>query len=407
MIDLGKTELAGLEGTYRIIDLLDESPVGTIYLAIEREFSEQVLIKALPASGSEARTEFAKRFSREAKILQTLDSPYVPRVRDWGADQGLIFIVTEHAPGKTLLKLLQEAPQGHLETKQTLDLARKIGLALEAIHAHGIVHRDIKPRNILVTREGQVKLTNFGLAEHLDTDRLAEGDGRTLAYLAPEQSDASRAVDIRADLYAAGAVLYEMLAGRPPFEAANNIQLVMKILTSAPPPLYRMRPDLPLSVHRVVEKSLAKKVEERYQTPREFVEAIEQITLDDAAVAVIPTPKAKVDTPSEGLAMAFMLSAANKKYKIPQARSLIGRRNRTTGETPDIDLGDEADGDTVSRKHAIIVRDSDNNAWSLEVHPGHKNIVKINGHKIESDSLALHDGDDIQLGAIHLTFKTG
>ena len=146
--------------------------------------------------------------------------------------------------------------------------------------------------------KGKSASTNFGLAEHLDTDRLAEGDGRTLAYLAPEQSDASRAVDIRADLYAAGAVLYEMLAGRPPFEAANNIQLVMKILTSAPPPLYRMRPDLPLSVHRVVEKSLAKKVEERYQTPREFVEAIEQITLDDAAVAVIPTPKAKVDTPS-------------------------------------------------------------------------------------------------------------
>ena len=404
MIDLGKTELAGLEGTYRVIDLLDESPVGTIYLAIEREFSEQVLIKALPVSG-DARGDIAKRFSREAKILQTLDSPYVPRVRDWGADQGLIFIVTEHAPGKTLLKLLQEAPQGHLEAKQALDLARKIGLALEAIHAHGIVHRDIKPRNILVTREGQVKLTNFGLAEHLDTDRLAEGDGRTLAYLAPEQSEAGRPVDIRADLYAAGAVLYEMLAGRPPFEAANNIQLVMKILTSAPPPLYRMRPDLPLSVHRVVEKSLAKKVEERYQTPREFVEAIEQITLDDAAVAVIP--KAKVDTPSQGLAMAFLLSAANKKYKIPQARSLIGRRSRTTGETPDIDLGDEADGDTVSRKHAIILRDSDNNAWSLQIHPGHKNIVKVNGHKIESGSLALHDGDEIQLGALHLTFKTG
>ena len=156
MIDLGKTELAGLEGTYRIIDLLDESPVGTIYLGIEREFSEQVLIKALPASGSEARTEFAKRFSREAKILQTLDSPYVPRVRDWGADQGTHLHRHRTRAGQNAPQTLARVPQGHLETKQTLDLARKIGLASEAIHAHGIVHRDIKPRNILVTREGQV-----------------------------------------------------------------------------------------------------------------------------------------------------------------------------------------------------------------------------------------------------------
>jgi len=407
MIEVGKTDLAGLEGKYRIVDVLDESPAGTIYLGLEREFSAQAPIKALPAAG-DARAEFSRRFSREAKILQSLNSPYVPRVRDWGADQGFIFIVTDHTPGKTVLRLLQESPEGRLDSPLALDLTHKIGLALDAIYAHGIVHRDLKPRNIIYTREGGVKLTNFGLAEHLDPDRLAVSDPVTLAYLAPEQSEAGRPVDIRADLYSAAAVLYEMLAGRPPFDAPSNIQLLMKILTTEPPPLYRIRPDLPLAVHRFIEKALAKKPDDRYQTPREFTAAIERIRLDDGGPPPPPKPavESEVETPSLGLAMAVMVSAGNRRYRIPKSRSLIGRRNRTTGEKPDIDLNDENDSDTVSRKHAWIIRDSERDLWQLEPYTSHKNIIKVNGQKLEAGSINLRDGDEILLGAVRLTFRT-
>lgn len=409
MIEVGKTDLIGLEGKYRIIDLLDESPAGTIYLGLEREFSEQVVIKALPEAG-EARAEFARRFSREAKILQTLNSPYVPRVRDWGADQGLIFIVTDHAPGKTLQRMLQESPDNRLDAPLAIDIAHKIGLALESLSAHGVVHRDLKPGNILLTRDGQIKLTNFGLAEHLDPDRLATGDSVTLAYLAPEQSEAGKPVDVRADLYSAGAVLYQMLAGRPPFEASSNIQLLMKVLTSEPPPLYRLRPDLPLAVHRFIEKALSKKPDDRYQTPQDFIAALDKIRLDEALPPAQPAPPQAAATemrvPQQQVIRAILVSATNRHYQIAKARSIIGRRNRTTGETPDVDLNEEAEADTVSRKHVWLVRDSNGDGWFLEPYAGHKNIVKLNGQKIETASARLRDGDELQLGAVRLTFRT-
>lgn len=277
MIVEGKTELKGLKASYRILSKLEESQISTVYIALETEYKETVAVKTVPRK-LDPKGGFVRRFRQEARILNELRSRYIPAILDWGDNDEYIFIVMEHTPGKTAADLLAESSSGFLDEKYVLDIGMQVARALQETHANQIVHRDLNARNILVSRDNQVVIRDFGLAEHIEITRASTSEAvGTVAYMAPEQAEPGESVDIRADIYSLGAVMYEMLTGHVPFEDSNFMQLMLKIAQSDPVDISRYRSDLMEDTTAIVMRCLEKKPERRFQTPDQLAASIERI----------------------------------------------------------------------------------------------------------------------------------
>ncbi len=247
---------------FRILEQLGAGGMGVVYLAEDLRLGRRVALKFLPPQALPGDEELA-RFRREARTAASLSHPNVCTIFEIDEHDGRPFIAMELVEGRTLAALIAEGP---LPLARALDIAVQVADGLIAAHARGIVHRDLKPANVMVTGAGLAKIMDFGLACAGEGTRLTR-EGSTLgtvAYMAPEQAR-GEAVDRRADLWALGALIYEMLTGRRPFRGEHDPAVVYAILHEEPEPPTALRTGVPLELERIVLKALCKRPEDRYQ----------------------------------------------------------------------------------------------------------------------------------------------
>jgi eukaryotic-like serine/threonine-protein kinase len=257
-----------LLGRYEVGRLLGAGGMAEVFEGRDRLLARRVAIK-VPLSQHAHDPEFAQRFRREAQAAASLSHPGVVAVYDTGSENGTHFIVMEYVDGRTLKDVIRaEAP---LYPDRAAEICADVCAALAAAHARGLVHRDVKPANIMLMPDGRVKLMDLGIA------RVAAGETATQTaamlgtaqYLSPEQAQ-GQAVDYRSDLYSLGCCLYEMLTGTVPFRGATPVAIAYRHVREDPTPPRQLNPDVPPSLEAVCLKAMAKRPEDRYQTAAEF-----------------------------------------------------------------------------------------------------------------------------------------
>jgi len=261
-------------GPYKILSLLGEGGMGEVYLAQDMRLGRQVALKRLPAQFT-IDPDRVHRFEQEARAVSALNHPNIVTIHEIGESNSLHFITTEFIDGETLRQHLSGAP---MNLDEVLDVATQIASALQAAHEAGIVHRDVKPENIMLRRDGLVKVLDFGLAklephqtlvnpQALNGSAVKTNPGvvmGTVHYMSPEQARGAE-MDARTDIWSLGVVLYEMVAGRTPFKGETSSHVIVSILESEPRPLSR-EVEAPVELERIISKALSKERAERYQT---------------------------------------------------------------------------------------------------------------------------------------------
>jgi serine/threonine protein kinase/tetratricopeptide (TPR) repeat protein len=272
---------------YKILEKLGAGGMGEVYLAEDTRLGRKVALKVLPAS-YQYDPERRERFLREARAASALRSPNVAAIYDIGDSDNAMFIAMEYVEGELLSNKLET---GRLNFHLAIDIATQVAEALDEAHSLGIIHRDIKSSNLIVTPRGLVKVLDFGLAKMVappretDTDRTARLGMETapgvilgtVAYMSPEQARGLE-VDTRSDLFSLGVLLYEMLTGKRPFEGGTTGDLLVSILSREPEPLAHVPVDIPAEMQWVISKALRKDKTLRYQTARDFIIDLKNLT---------------------------------------------------------------------------------------------------------------------------------
>jgi serine/threonine-protein kinase len=274
-----------LGGRYRLEGLIGRGGMASVWRATDTVLEREVAVKRLHAR-LHADPDLAERFRREGRAVARLSHPNLVRLLDQGTDADEPFLVFELVDGEDLKTLVRR--DGRLDPARAARICAQVAKALDAAHAAGVIHRDIKSHNVLVTREGAAKLTDFGIA------RIVEADGGNLTrtgivlgsgdYLAPEQAE-GREVDARGDVYSLGVVLYEALTGELPFRGENAVAVATKHVYEAAPDPRATAPDIPPHVAGACLRALAKRPDDRFATAGEFARA-----LTDPAAAIAPPP---------------------------------------------------------------------------------------------------------------------
>jgi eukaryotic-like serine/threonine-protein kinase len=255
--------------------------MSTVYLALDEVLDRQVAIKLLHREISEEADQL-ERFRREARAAARLSHPNLVGVIDAGEDDGRPYIVFEYIEGRTLKRRLQE--EGRLPVDEAVAYAIEIGRGLTAAHARKLVHRDVKPQNVLIDPDGRAKVTDFGIARSLESKGLT-ATGRVLGttdYVSPEQA-MGEDVDERSDVYSLGVVLYEMLSGDVPFQAETQVGVAMRHVNEPMPDVQAKRPEVSAAVAAVVDRSTTKDPRDRYDSVAEMVRDLEQTLEIEAA----------------------------------------------------------------------------------------------------------------------------
>jgi eukaryotic-like serine/threonine-protein kinase len=279
-----------LSGRYRLEAKLGSGGMSTVYLASDDTLDRPVAVKVMHREMSEQEDQL-QRFRQEARAVAKLTHPNVVSVIDAGEDGGYPYIVFEYVKGETLKQRIGRV--GALDTQEAIAYAIEVARGLGVAHARNMVHRDIKPQNVLIDEEGRAKLTDFGISRQLEQDGVT-ATGRVLGttdYVAPEQA-MGKAVDPRSDIYSLGVVLYEMLVGQVPFHADSQVGVAMKHVNEELPDVQRRRPDASAAVALVVERATAKDPAERYQTIGEMIGDLETALEVEAARAGSTTGEA-------------------------------------------------------------------------------------------------------------------
>jgi tRNA A-37 threonylcarbamoyl transferase component Bud32 len=267
-------------GNYEIIKTIAQGGMGMVYLARHRFIQREVALKVLfPKLTSDK--EFTLRFQREGQEMAQLRHPNIVEVYDASVADGVYYLAIEYLPGGTLQQQLTSLHNANLimPVDQALQITRQVASALDYIHSKGLVHRDIKPSNILLAQDGRYVLADFGIVyDESATTKLTRNltTMGTPEYMSPEQAQGLK-IDGRSDIYSLGIVLYEMLAGKPPFTADTPWGTVYKHIKDPPPPITLSRIDLPGPAIDIVNKAIAKNPADRFQTGREFAAAIDKV----------------------------------------------------------------------------------------------------------------------------------
>src|ERR671936_668982 len=298
------------DGRYRILRKLGSGGMANVYLAEDQELGRRVAIKILNDRHAND-DQFVERFRREAKNAAGLSHPNIVSIYDRGEAEGTYYIAMEYLEGRTLKELI--VSRGPAPIPVAIDYARQILSALRFAHRNGIVHRDIKPHNVLVDGEGRVKVTDFGIARAGAASQMTEAGSivGTAQYLSPEQAKGT-AVDQRSDIYSLGIVLYELLTGSVPFTGDTPVEIAMKHISETPVPPSEKRPEVPHDLDLVVVRALAKDPGDRYPSAEEMDADLERVArgvavsrvTEESATQIMAAPTTVMTAPTAATRVA-------------------------------------------------------------------------------------------------------
>jgi eukaryotic-like serine/threonine-protein kinase len=266
---------------YRLEEKIGSGGMSSVYRAFDPTLERWVAIKLMHRDISHDPDQL-ERFRREARAVARLNHPHIVTVIDAGEDDGAPYIVFEYVEGETLKERIRR--QGRLPVSEAVAYAIEIGRALECAHLNRLVHRDVKPQNVLIDPDGRAKVTDFGIARSLEAQGLT-ATGRVLGttdYVSPEQA-LGHEVTGQSDIYSLGIVLYEMLTGEAPYKADTQVAVAMKHVRDPLPDVQRRRPEISASLARVVERATAKETQNRYQDVSDMVHDLEEVLAIEAA----------------------------------------------------------------------------------------------------------------------------
>lgn len=328
---LVSTSLVGRTlGHYKVIGLLGQGGMATVYTAYQESVDRQVAIKVLPPHPG-LDLNFAERFELEARTIARLQHPHILPLYDYGKDDDILYLVMAYADGGTLEDLIRDGP---LDLDFAQKVLREIAGALDYAHRQGVIHRDIKPPNILMSGEGHALLADFGIVKLAESSSNMTGTGvvGTPSYMAPEQAQ-GMPIDNRADIYSLGVVTYQMITGRQPFSAPSLMQIMLKVMQEPPPSIHEVASGLPDELDVVMQRVLEKDPNARYQTAVEFADAFAQVVTQSYTSVGKATPK----TP------AVPLSEAQTAALEPQSQTQAANDSQTViireGTNPWLFLG--------------------------------------------------------------------
>ena len=284
-----------VDGRYRVLSRLGAGGMADVYCAEDTHLGRQVALKVLYKRFAQDN-EFVERFKREARAAAGLTHPNVVNIFDRGEHDGTYYIAMEYLPGRTLKELIGE--RGTLDQETVIDIGIQILRAASFAHRRGVVHRDLKPHNVMVDDAGNAKVTDFGIARAGASEMTEAGSIMgTAQYLSPEQAQGHQAT-AQSDLYSVGIILYELLTGRLPFDGESAVAIAVQHLNDPPPPIHSLRPDVAPELEAAVMRALAKDPVSRWADADEFVSALEgargalagrPLGQDTAAFAPLPT----------------------------------------------------------------------------------------------------------------------
>ncbi len=277
-----------LSGRYQLVEPLARGGMATVWIADDRVLSRRVAVKVLRADLAEDDA-LRTRFRNEAVAAAKVAHPNIVATYDTGDDDGTAYIVMELVNGPTLRRIIDDV--GGLPVRDVVRIGEQVADALDAAHRAGLVHRDVKPANVLVPEGGPVKVTDFGIAKAIGTDDLTRTGTvmGTARYLSPEQVN-GHATDARTDVYGLGLLLFEMLCGHPPFGGDTEIATAMARLTTSAPSVRTDRPDAPAALDDIVHRCLARRPDARYESARGVHDALARLRAPQTRAA--PAPEA-------------------------------------------------------------------------------------------------------------------
>ncbi len=387
-----------LKNRYKLIDERGSGSMATVYIGRDLETNRLYAVKVLSRQAA-AESELVERFQREFELLTRLSGPHLVSPVDFGEDKGSLFIVMDYVDGHTLKHAVLTG--GAFPVLRAVDATEQAAAGVAAAADRGIVHRDIKPQNLLLSVDGTVKLTDFGLARsHESRDITVTGFFvGTPFYVAPEQVENSRRADVRADLYSLACVFFELLTARVPYDGEHAWDVVMQHLNAAIPSARALRPELSVEYDAFFHQALAKTPGERFQTPRDFVEALASLPIPDRQAH----PSASASSRQEPSVYGALLPPDGPPLPLTAPDLIVGRSDPQKGYRPDIDLIAMDPAQTVSRRHARFVRRDDQffvedmNAF---------NRTRLNGVPLVPHQEAeIHSGDTVRLGNVELRFE--
>jgi serine/threonine-protein kinase len=286
-----------LSDRYEVEELVGTGGMSSVFRAHDRLLDRKVALKVLHQQFTDD-ADYVERFRREARAVAALSHPNIVTVIDRGEHGNRQFIVFEYIDGENLKALIQR--RGPAPVTTSVELALQIARGLSFAHQQGLVHRDVKPQNVLLNGDGQAKVTDFGIARSLDVQHGMTQTGTVLGtadYIAPEQAQGQR-VDEHTDVYSLGVVLYEMLTNEVPFPGENFVAVAMRHINEQPPPIRDKRPDVSPRLEAAVQRAMAKRPEDRFQTMADFCRELEaNLAEAQGQTLVAPAPPRKARAP--------------------------------------------------------------------------------------------------------------
>ncbi len=383
---LGRT----IKNRYKLIDERGSGSFGEVYIARDMQTNYLYAAKVMHLDHA-FDSELLERFKREAYILQSLNDPHIVRIVDYGNDDNTYFIIMHHIDGQNLKYYI--TTYGPMEPLRALNYILQAAEGLDAAYKRGVVHRDIKPQNILVSNKGVVKIVDFGLSRSKDSPTITQSDKfmGTVFYTAPEQVMSGHTADIRSDLYSLAIVLFETLIGYPPYTGGTVVDIILKHQSEEIPSICRLHPGLPPEIDAFMYKAMAKQPDARYQTPREFIAALEHVQQRIRGPIPMPAlPQARLVITSTG--QTFVLSGA---------KMIVGREDPKREIHPDIQIDDPTM--TLGRKHARIMNVQ--GTWTVE-DQNSRNKTRLNGEVLlPYEPRPLKNGDMLLFGRVEARFE--